>query len=293
MFEFIALGAVALGLYYVLGSHDSKELSPATLDKRFEDALAAVVADKAIFIAGAGVNPDPTGAPPSDAEVKTQTERAEGVLRKAWLTNDPHEIAGAAAEMRSVLVLDLSVESKKKLVALSDVMRDKIQTLSGQGDVMQGVYDLIDKMDAKQMKAAMSGGDMEAAKGFMERMKKIEEGINTIDIAALQPYTATIDDKSIMSASNEVDGVVHPVFQKVHLYTLSTSQRIDTPVSVELKRYVKQVTSKSGAVASVFIGVVTTGVPPEYYNKQIYVFAPVGIVKGMEPTPFGGESGEA
>lgn len=275
MFELLALGAVALGLYYFVGRE--QELAPSTLDARFEKALKDVTGDRSIFAASEkATNPDPTGAPPSDAAIKKAQESVELLARDAWLSGDPHKMASAAAEFRAGLKFDISVESKKKIVALTEVYRDKIDALSNQGALVDTIFSKIDKMPKMTME------DLDKPEN-VAAFKSIEDDIATVDWAARQPYTGTIDELSIRTADViNSDGVVNPVFSKVHLYTVDTTQKIDTPVSVQLVRYVKRVSGSKGA-ASVFIGRVTSAVPNEYYERQIYVFAPVGLVPEMEP----------
>lgn len=263
MFELIALAAIIGGVYYFTKG-SSQELTPATMDARFEQALKDVASDRALFAAvTAQMEPDPTGAPPSDEKIKQNAQKLEQSARAAWSSGDPHELAGAAAEIRTGLKFkDVTVESKKKIVALTTVFRDKIDSLTAQGGLVDTFFAKIDKLPADIMTVDPAA------------MQSIADDVATVDFAALTPYTALIDEMSIPTA-NVIDknGVHHPVFSKVHLHKLSTSQKIDTPITVEIVRYVKKVVAANGVAASVFVGRVTSAVPAEYYNKPVFVFA--------------------
>jgi hypothetical protein len=169
----LLLALLALGgVYYFYartpsttgGQGTTLQLPAGDLDARFESALKDLEADpltrevfKMIYLLMSG------GTPATDAQVDSTVRQGGDTMRKDWADKEPHALADHAMNIRSI-ASEVLAESKatpakvpgdgvafaRKARVLSDILREKIQTLTKQGKNLDLAFKELDSFESKK-----------------------------------------------------------------------------------------------------------------------------------------------
>lgn len=191
MFEIFALIALVGGVYWFymrpkLGAASGLPAADPQLDAKFEAALKAVVSDPVTLAL----------TPKGDATLITEMARE---LRTTWTDKEPQELAQAAGEIRGAGAAAIAKKIAGaeayavKTRALSEILRTKINELTGQGKNLDKAFKEIDEGKMPLSDAAMTDGAM-------------------IDKAALSPvlFVKTSEGLSKEGATNMFGNFVLP-----------------------------------------------------------------------------------
>lgn len=255
----LLLALLALGsIYFVTRSAAASSTTPAdkqiaagdSLDARFEAALADLKTDPALSGLIGLLMSTFTGKDATEAEVKTGIDEGAKSLKKHWDEKDPHALAEDAIEFRShgaeflaasksdKNTPDVALAKKydaasleKKTRKMSDILREKIETLTKQGKNLDAAFASIDAGKPMSEDAMLDAAliDKAALSPFVFVAKtpgilgeEIEGDIRRVeDLASVGHGTAVIDRTvGVVKKPGEPD--LHIVIGKVGDFTLTS-----------------------------------------------------------------------